>query len=384
MTNKTTINRCLLSSAFLLFIAAAIPAGLAAATALGQLGLSAPPAVPPVTLSEAVRVLPQAQAAPADIFNKPADKIYYLSPWQVDLTQFPQAPAAGSAVDNEDLAAVRRWQVERTEAQCAAANAQSNATYDDFFGEVSPFGNPAPAEVEKIFDKVRTDAGSIVYVQKEKYKRPRPFLRDTSLTPCLGRESGYSYPSGHAATARVFGLILSALVPADSGIFMSYAYQGALNRVIGGVHHPSDIAAGKDLGDAIYKALKQNSKFKTDLDTLRRNLKPAAQRELAVHLPPVQALNWLEQEKPLLLDIRTPDEYAQGHLKDSVVMDFYAPDFAEKLGQLDKTAKYLIYCRTGRRSGKALETMQQLGFTQAHDIEGGITAWAAAGYPVIK
>ena len=165
---------------------------------------------------------------------------------------------------------------------------------------------------------------------------------------------------------------------------MSYAYQGALNRVIGGVHHPSDIAAGKDLGDAIYKALKQNSKFKTDLDTLRRNLKPAAQRELAVHLPPVQALNWLEQEKPLLLDIRTPDEYAQGHLKDSVVMDFYAPDFAEKLGQLDKTAKYLIYCRTGRRSGKALETMQQLGFTQAHDIEGGITAWAAAGYPVIK
>ncbi|MCX5793659.1 MAG: rhodanese-like domain-containing protein [Elusimicrobia bacterium] len=390
MKNKTTISRGLVSATFLLSLAAAIPAGLAAATALGQLGLNAPPAVPPVTLSEAGPAFPTAIAAPADIFNKPADKIYYLSPWQVDLSQFQPAPAAGSAVDNEDLAAVRRWQAERTEAQCAAANAQANATYDEFFGEVSPFGNPAPAEVEKIFDKVRTDAGSIVYVQKEKYKRPRPFLRDSAIMPCLGRESGYSYPSGHATTARVFGLILSDLVPADSGMFMSYAYQGALNRVIGGVHHPSDIAAGKDLGDAIYKALKQNGKFKTDMDTLRRNLKPAAPRELSraenlpLHVPPAQALNYLEQEKPVLLDIRTPDEYAQGHLKDSTVIDFYAPDFAEKLGKLDKSAKYLIYCRTGRRSGKALETMQQLGFTQAHDIEGGITAWTAAGYPVVK
>ncbi|HNW43304.1 MAG TPA: rhodanese-like domain-containing protein [Elusimicrobiales bacterium] len=110
-----------------------------------------------------------------------------------------------------------------------------------------------------------------------------------------------------------------------------------------------------------------------------KKLSPAG---LPPSLPPADALAYLTAEKPALLDIRTPDEYAQGSLKDAVLLDFYAPDFSEKLGRLDKAAKYLIYCRSGRRSAKALETMAQLGFTEAHDIKGGITAWAAAGYPV--
>ena len=210
---------------------------------------------------------------PLGVFDVKPDRIYYLLPSQVDMSQVPPAPAAGSAVDKEDLAGVLRWQVERTEAQCAAADAQSGATYDDFFGEISPFENPAPAEVKNIFQKVRADTGGIVYSQKEKYKRPRPFQRDPAITPCIGRESGHSYPSGHSAAARVFGLILSDLVPASASRFMSYADQAALNRVIGGVHHPSDIEAGKNLGDAIYTALKRNQRFNTDMETLRGNLK---------------------------------------------------------------------------------------------------------------
>ena len=192
----------------------------------------------------------------------------------MDVSQVPPAPAAGSAVDNEDLAAVKRWQTERTEAQCEAARAQADATYDEFFDEVSPFGNPAPGTVETIFQKVRTDTGLTVYDQKGRYRRPRPFIRDSAITPCLARESGYSYPSGHSTVARVFGLMLSDLVPASSGTFMAYADQAGLNRVIGGVHYPSDIEAGKILGDAVYKALKQNRAFMTDMDTLRKNLKP--------------------------------------------------------------------------------------------------------------
>ena len=209
----------------------------------------------------------------AGVFDAPTDKVYYLLPWQVDMSKVPPAPAAGSVEDNEDLAAVRRWQMERTEAQCSASGAQVNATYDEFFGEVSPFGAPTPGEVESIFQKVRVDAGSIAFALKERYQRPRPFLRDSAITPCIDRESGYAYPSGHSTTARVFGLMLSDLVPAGAGKFMSYADQAALNRVIGGVHHPSDIEAGKKLGDAIYKALKQNRNFNADMDTLRGNLK---------------------------------------------------------------------------------------------------------------
>lgn len=252
---------------------------LIAAPALFPVRLFAASAIDDLTLGSpftglAVPAPRAAEAAPASgVFDGQADRIYYLSPWQVDMSQVPAAPAAGSDADKEDLAVVRRWQVERTEAQCQAAKAQTDATYDDFFGAVSPFGNPAADEVEKIFSKVRTDTGSIVYLLKEKYKRPRPFLRDPALTPCIAKASGYSYPSGHAATARVFGLMLSALVPANAGTYMRYADLSALNRVISGVHHPSDIEAGKTLGDAIYKALRQNNNFNADMDTLRRDLK---------------------------------------------------------------------------------------------------------------
>ncbi len=275
MKNKTGfIIKFISASCFASLIASAIlPVRLLAGTAIDDLGsVSGESCGLSGTLPTPD---PQAEnAQQLSIFDRPSDRIYYILPNQVDASQMGPAPAAGSATDNEDMNVVRRWQAERTDAQCAAANAQSNATYDEFFGAVSPFVNKASGEVEKILDKVRTDAGSIVYVQKEQYKRPRPFQRDPALNPCLGRESGYSYPSGHATTARVFGLILSDLVPADSGKFMSYADQAALNRVIGGVHHPSDIEAGKKLGDAIYKALRQNGNFNRDMATLRKSLKP--------------------------------------------------------------------------------------------------------------
>ncbi|MBI5745197.1 MAG: rhodanese-like domain-containing protein [Elusimicrobia bacterium] len=89
--------------------------------------------------------------------------------------------------------------------------------------------------------------------------------------------------------------------------------------------------------------------------------------------------------RPVVIDIRRPEEYAAGHLSAaSLQLDYYAPDFKDQLAKLDKTVPYLIYCRSGHRSGLALAMMQELGFTQAHDIAGGITAWTAAGLPVVK
>ena len=270
MKNKTPL---LIPAVFLLALACAAPARLSAGSTLDLPGSRDPFSWLSSGLADIVYAAPAAEVFPVGVFDSPADKIYYLSPNQVDISRVPPAPTAGSDVDKEDLAAVRRWQAERTEAQCEAARAQANATYDEFFGAVSPFGNPAPAEVEKIFSQVRTDAGSMVFLLKNKYRRPRPFLRDPAIAPCLCRALGYAYPSGHSTAAHVFGLMLSDLVPANAHKYMSYANQGGLNRVIGGVHYPSDTEAGKTLGDAIYKALKQNCVFNADMDTLRKNLK---------------------------------------------------------------------------------------------------------------
>lgn len=84
----------------------------------------------------------------------------------------------------------------------------------------------------------------------------------------------------------------------------------------------------------------------------------------------------------VVLDVRTPEEFAEGHLEGAVLVDFYAADFAEQLAAFDTDVPYLVYCRSGNRSGQAMGVMEQLGFTSAADIDGGIVAWADAGLPV--
>ncbi len=84
-----------------------------------------------------------------------------------------------------------------------------------------------------------------------------------------------------------------------------------------------------------------------------------------------------------MLDVRTPEEFASGHLAGAVNLDFYAPSFADDLAALDREAPYLLYCRSGNRSGQAREMMRSLGFAEVHEIAGGINAWVEAGLPVV-
>ncbi len=85
----------------------------------------------------------------------------------------------------------------------------------------------------------------------------------------------------------------------------------------------------------------------------------------------------------VVLDVRTPEEFAFGHLAGAVNLDFYAATFADDLGTLDREAPYLLYCRTDNRSGQVREMMRSLGFRDVHEIDGGIVAWAEAGLLVV-
>jgi rhodanese-related sulfurtransferase len=91
-----------------------------------------------------------------------------------------------------------------------------------------------------------------------------------------------------------------------------------------------------------------------------------------------------EARKPVILDVRTPDEFAEGHLEGAKNIDFNAKDFAERLGKLDKEKPYLVHCRSGGRSGRSLATFEKLGFKKLYHLDGGILAWEDAGLPVVK
>jgi len=88
--------------------------------------------------------------------------------------------------------------------------------------------------------------------------------------------------------------------------------------------------------------------------------------------------------KFLLVDVRTPGEYATGHLAGAKLVDFKAPNFSEEIGKLPRDGKILIYCRSGNRSGQAMETMKALGFRDVRHMAGGITAWKAEARPVLN
>jgi rhodanese-related sulfurtransferase len=85
----------------------------------------------------------------------------------------------------------------------------------------------------------------------------------------------------------------------------------------------------------------------------------------------------------VLLDVRTPAEFTQGHLPGAVNLDVESAGFVAGLASLDKTAPYAVYCRSGNRSKVALTAMAQAGFGTAFDLAGGISAWKSAGGEVV-
>jgi len=86
----------------------------------------------------------------------------------------------------------------------------------------------------------------------------------------------------------------------------------------------------------------------------------------------------------VILDVRTPGEYAGGHIAEAINLDYNSGTFREEVNELDKDKTYLIYCRTARRSGLALDIMEELGFGEVYNMLGGIVEWEADGFPMVK
>ena len=92
----------------------------------------------------------------------------------------------------------------------------------------------------------------------------------------------------------------------------------------------------------------------------------------------------LKNKNFVILDVRTPEEYAEGHLANATNIDFKATDFAEKVGKLDKSKTYLVYCYSGHRSASAVEIMKTQSFLTIYNLDGGITQWTTDKNPVVK
>ncbi len=84
----------------------------------------------------------------------------------------------------------------------------------------------------------------------------------------------------------------------------------------------------------------------------------------------------------VLIDVRTVEEYAEGHLANSLNVDFNNPAFKDNILILDKNKEYAVYCASGVRSGKAADLMRAEGFGAVYTLTGGIKTWKEKGLPL--
>jgi phage shock protein E len=84
------------------------------------------------------------------------------------------------------------------------------------------------------------------------------------------------------------------------------------------------------------------------------------------------------------LDVRTPGEFAEGHIEGAQLIDFQSGNFENEISSLDKNATYAVYCRSGNRSGQAVKVMHDAGFHNVYNLNGGVIDWANAGLPLVN
>ena len=85
-----------------------------------------------------------------------------------------------------------------------------------------------------------------------------------------------------------------------------------------------------------------------------------------------------------IIDVRTPEEFADGHIEGAVNYNVEGADFASQIAGLDPAGTYAVYCRSGNRSQAAVAAMAQAGIPGIYELETGIVGWQDAGLPVVQ
>lgn len=101
-------------------------------------------------------------------------------------------------------------------------------------------------------------------------------------------------------------------------------------------------------------------------------------------LSPAEFKTYIEKPSVVVLDVRSPGEFKEGHLPRAILINLFDEDFRAQLEKLDKNKPYAVYCFSGGRSGEAAGIMEGMGFKNVTGLRGGTSAWLKAGYKLVK
>ena len=126
---------------------------------------------------------------------------------------------------------------------------------------------------------------------------------------------------------------------------------------------------------ASHDSAKESSSVKNPIDQIIKNI--------PVNISDEMIQENLHRRDFVLLDVRTAREFAEDRIDGAKQIDFYSRHFSKTINGLDKGKTYLVYSETGKRSKYTLDLMEELGFYEVYNMEGGLTLWKNLGYPTL-
>lgn len=204
----------------------------------------------------------------------------YINAQQIPLgTLLAPPPADGAPAQQADLAAVLQVQSSRTPEQVERAKADIVKSVFRFADVLGPTFNEANLpKTAALFRAASEDAALIAKSGKQSFKRARPFVASSEVHPTVpGKQSDAydSYPSGHATFGYMSAILLAQMVPEKRGALFARGREYGENRVVDGVHYPSDVEAGRIDGTLVAAALMASPEFQKAFAAARAEVRAA-------------------------------------------------------------------------------------------------------------
>ena len=201
----------------------------------------------------------------------------FLASDAVDLGALvPPPPAADSLTQHAELETLYHLQQERTPAQVARArlvDAEDVFVFgSDVLGEW--FSAPNLPRTTAFFNAIAADLVPTSRAAKALFNRRRPPFLDDRIKPCVEFADTGSYPSGHAMRASLWAALLSQIFPDRAADFDRRAAETRWCRLLAGVHHPTDVEAGRIIGEALARELLKNPAAREAIELVRAEVAP--------------------------------------------------------------------------------------------------------------
>jgi acid phosphatase (class A) len=187
----------------------------------------------------------------------------------------PPPPAAGSVEEAADLAEVQAVFHARTPAELERATKDSSLAFSLFRSAIGPvFDLDKLPKTDSLMQQVKNEIQSTINLPKDSFKRKRPYQLDDTLN--MGKpEPSFGYPSGHSTRGTVYAMVLAELFPEKKDAILQIGRDIGWDRVLIGKHFPTDIYAGRVLGQAIVHELLASKNFQQDFSAAKEEIAAA-------------------------------------------------------------------------------------------------------------